>query len=192
MNVLTHPSLLKVPFSRGDLRESCPTHPGKHRVIAFLVALLLFLLPSTLLVSPPASALIRQQLEAPGQTLYQSRHSLRDRSGKTWQVILFKRIKVGELANVQLRLVGFPEQTVFQHPAPLNLKDSQNQQLSASDVFADKAPAPNVGQYELTDILDLVSASGSLELSLPVENGETRISVPAVIILEWQYLAHEY
>lgn len=161
-------------------------------LIAVLVALLFVLLPSTLLISPPASALIRQQQEAPGQTLYQSRHSLRDMSGKTWQVILFKRIKVGELANVQLRLVGFPNQTVFQHPAPLNLKDSSGNHLSASDVFADKAPAPNVGQYELTDILESVSASGSLELSLPVENRETRISIPSVIILEWQYLAREY
>ncbi|MDJ1173040.1 DUF3122 domain-containing protein [Roseofilum capinflatum] len=161
-------------------------------MIAVLVALLLFLLPSTLLVSQPASALIRRQVEAPGQTLYQSRHSLRDTKGKTWQVILFKRIKVGELANVQLRLVGFPDQTVFQHPAPLNLKDSKGNQLSAADVFADQAPAPNVGQYELTDILKSVSASGSLELSLPVDNGETQISVPAVIILEWQYLAREY
>lgn len=167
------------------------SHQGRCWLIALLVALLL-LLPSTLLVSPPASALIRQQVEAPGQTLYQSRHRLRDRRGKTWQVILFKRIKVGELPNVQLRLVGFPEETIFQHPAPLNLKDSQNNHLSAADVFADKAPAPNVGQYDLTDILESVSASGSLELSLPVENGETRISIPAVIILEWQYLAREY
>jgi hypothetical protein len=74
-------------------------HRGRRWLVALLAALL-FLLPSTLLVSQPASALIRQQLEAPGQTLYQSRHSLRDGRGKTWQVILFKRIKVGELANV--------------------------------------------------------------------------------------------
>jgi hypothetical protein len=166
-------------------------HRGRRWLVALLAALL-FLLPSTLLVSQPASALIRQQLEAPGQTLYQSRHSLRDGRGKTWQVILFKRIKVGELANVQLRLVGFPNETVFQHPASLTLKDSQGNRLIAADVFADQAPAPNVGQYELTDILESVSTSGSLELSLPVENGETRISVPPVIILEWQYLAREY
>lgn len=164
---------------------------GRRSLVALLVALL-FLLPSTLLFSQPASALIRQQVEAPGQTLYQSRHSLRDGSGKTWQVILFKRIKVGESANVQLRLVGFPNETVFEHPASLTLKDSQGKRLSASDVFADKAPAPNVGQYELTDILESVSASGSVELSLPVEDGETRISIPSVIILEWQYLAREY
>jgi len=167
-------------------------HRGKRWLIVTLVAVLFFLLPSTLLVCPPVSAVIRQQVEAPGQTLYQSRHSLRDRTGKTWQVILFKRIKVGELANVQLRLVGFPDQTVFQHPAPLILKDSKGEPFSAADVFADKAPAPNVGQYELTDILESVSASGSLELSLPVEQGDTRIAVPAVIILEWQYLAREY
>jgi hypothetical protein len=88
--------------------------------------------------------------------------------------------------------VGFPNETVFQHPASLTLKDSQGNRLIAADVFADQAPAPNVGQYELTDILESVSTSGSLELSLPVENGETRISVPPVIILEWQYLAREY
>ncbi|MFM8295036.1 MAG: DUF3122 domain-containing protein, partial [Microcystaceae cyanobacterium] len=40
----------------------------------------------------PAWAIVRSLEEQPGTMLYQSRDSLQDDQGTTWQVVLFKRV----------------------------------------------------------------------------------------------------
>ncbi|HEY9865617.1 MAG TPA: DUF3122 domain-containing protein, partial [Candidatus Obscuribacterales bacterium] len=80
------------------------------------MTLLFLILGGQFFILEPAHATIRQQQEAPGQMLYQSRHSLRDETGTAWQVVLFKRVKNNQIDTINLRLVGFPNQAVFLHP----------------------------------------------------------------------------
>lgn len=154
---------------------------------------LLLLLGLGTFATPPAAAAIRQMEEAPGQILLQSRHTLRDEMGNAWQVVLFKRVKADNSTTINLRLVGFPDTTEFAHPQPLKISTSKGQILTAEDLFAQKAPAPNVGQYDLKNILPQIPTAGAIDLSL-VMNGERSIdlAIPAEVILEWQTLAAKY
>jgi hypothetical protein len=137
----------------------------------------------------PAWGMLRQQQEAPGETLYQSRHSLRDETQQTWQVVLFKRMKEGTLEEVNLRLVGFPKTTEFIHPQGLTLRTQAGEVFQGRDCFAKSAPAPNVGQYDMQEILPKLSQARELELTLPLSSSLRHLKVPFPILLEWQELA---
>jgi hypothetical protein len=151
-----------------------------------LVSFLLFIVVE-IDFSLSALALTRQEQESPGQWLYQSRHSLRDESGSPWQVVLFKRVKDGETAEISLRLVGFPEEIEFVHPERLTITTAKGEILVANDVFAQESPAANVGQYEVQDILPSLPVTEAIALSLPLENPRT-LSIPTPVLLEWQSL----
>jgi penicillin amidase len=55
--------------------------------------------------------------------------------GNSWQVVLFKRVKTGEIKDLHLRLVGFPEKTQFLHPEDLKLTTSTGEVFLAEDLF---------------------------------------------------------
>jgi hypothetical protein len=145
----------------------------------------------TLNFSYPESALanIRQQEEMPGQLLYQARNSLQDNQGQTWQIILFKRVKDGKVKDVDLRLVGFPEQVNFIHPQNLTLKTQKGQEFSAPDLFSEKAPANNVGQYNVKDILINLTQGESIKIDLPVKENLS-LNIPYPLLLEWEEIAN--
>ncbi len=157
------------------------------RLVLYMILSLIFLFSVTLGHPQPAGAIIRQQEEAPGQILSQSRHSLRDSSGESWQVILFKRVKDGKVTNLNLRLVGFPNNVAFSHPRALSITTRQGSVFEAPDQFAEKSPAPNVGQYDLKEILPKLTANQSLKLRLPLEKEQTLyLDIPFPVVLEWQ------
>ena len=81
--------------------------------------LLGFCLLSSLFYSPPADAAIRQLEEAPGQFVYQSRATLPDQHGNTWQAIAFQRIRPDGSTVFALRLVGFPGIAEIDRERPL-------------------------------------------------------------------------
>jgi hypothetical protein len=137
--------------------------------------------------TPPAYALLRRIDEKPGQIVYQARNSLRDSRGGSWQVVLFKRLKNGERQSLHLRLVGFPEKNIFLHPESLTLTTSEGKVKQAPDVFTQKSPAANVGEYALEDILTEVVAAKYLKLSLPLQE-PVSLTVPLSVLLEWQTL----
>jgi hypothetical protein len=155
----------------------------KKLFLALLLSVLMFL-GLNFTSSQPAYSLLRQIEESPGQVLFQSRNSLRDNMGNAWQVVLFKRVKTGEIKDLHLRLVGFPEKTQFLHPEDLKLTTSTGEVFLADDLFPTKSPAPNVGEYEIKDILSNLSQSDSLALSLPLDQKVT-ISIPVSVVLEW-------
>ena len=157
--------------------------------VILLGALVLFLfLGWGAIATRPAAAEIRQIEEAPGVLLYKSLHSLRDRAGNPWQVVLFERVKAGEVASVNLRLVGFPGLAAFSHPAALTLKTATGKIFKAEDMFAETAPAANVGQYDVKDILLQLPATEQLRLYLPTLASRTDLPVPPPVVLEWQTL----
>lgn len=136
-----------------------------------------------------ATAIIQQQQEAPGQFLYSSRHKLQDEGGKTWQVILFKRVSNDRNTDINLRLVGFP-QFEFIHPGDLTVEVSDEQIFTAGDRFAVKAPSPNVGEFDFNEILPQLLTKRSITLKLPLNNQQSsKITIPFPVILEWQEIA---
>lgn len=130
-------------------------------------------------------ALTRQIEEAPQQFLSQARHTLRDNQGNSWQVVFFQRKKNGEVQTVNLRLVAFPDITTFNHPQPLKITSNQGKVFLAEDQFAEKSPAPNVGEYDFKPIISQLSPTDYITITLP---DDLSLTIPPAIIVEWQSL----
>ncbi len=134
-----------------------------------------------------ANALIREIEEAPNQIVYQAKHTLRDETGKSWQVVFYKRLKSGEVDTINLRLVGFPGSVEFAHPQPLKISFAQDKIFLVVDNFAEKAPAPNVGEYQFPEVLSDFKTNAAVFLSLPLKtNQPAKIKIPLPVLLEWQ------
>ncbi len=138
----------------------------------------------------PAIAAIQRLEEAPQQVLVQSRHSLRDDRGRAWQTILFRRVANDTTERIDLRLVGFPEVVAFSHPRDLAIALPDGTPLYARDRFADSAPAPNVGQYDLQSVLPMLPQDRAIVLDLPLTDPTpTRLKIPGAVVWEWQQVA---
>lgn len=146
-----------------------------------------FLFSLFLLFPNFAQAAVRKVEETDGQTLYKSLNQLQDSQKLSWQIVLFKREKGDTKGKVKLRLVGFPKQTEITHPAPLIL-ETDRAAWQAEDLFAENSPAPNVGQYNLSEIISELSQNENLLLKIP-DGKKTTLKVPGVIILEWKIVA---
>jgi hypothetical protein len=142
----------------------------------------------------PAYAAIRQLEETPGQMVYQSRQTLKDQQGNSWQAIAFKRIRPDQTAVIYLRLVGFPGTADIDHSQPLILTDLMGKTLTAADIsqemFADKTQIkPDVGQYDLQPILMQLELAIPLRLTLPtLDQSEIILNVSPEMVGEWRSL----
>jgi hypothetical protein len=155
----------------------------------FLLVLLLF---QVTFLTPPAFAVLRQHQDAPGIMRYHSQESLKDKSGRTWQVVLFKKIIPGQSTRLNLRLVGFPGMAEFTHPQFLEIATAGGKLLTAPDVFAQAAPAPNVGQYDVTDVFTKLQADESVILSISLNHRQSlSLTIPKSLVIEWQLLITE-
>lgn len=153
---------------------------------------LLALLASGIVSIEPAAADIRTAQVTPEQVFVKSFHSLRDRSGNSWQVVFYKEINQGQVKNVNLRVVGFPELEAFQHPAPLLITTKNGSSWQAEDVFADGAPVENIGQYDLRDLIFQLPTNTKLLLWPQVTGGRTvTLPVPQPVVKEWQTVASQ-
>lgn len=141
-----------------------------------------------------AAATIRQIEEAPGQVVYQSRQTLADRHGNTWQAIAFKRIYSNGKSSLELRLVAFPEIAKIDHTKPLLLTNSLGKTLIATDVsntiFTDPSNLElNVAQYEIQPLLPQLQAEIPLKLTIPTLDGEAiNLFLPSTFVQDWQTL----
>jgi hypothetical protein len=165
---------------------------SKIRPITWLLAAWVCLL--LVVWSPlPACAIVTQIEEYPGQILYQSRQTLKDEQGNTWQAIAFKRIHPEGSAIISLRLIGFPGKAELDHTQPLTLSTSLGQTLTAKDISSEisqDTPTPtNVGEYDIKAVLPQLQAEIPLKLTLPTIDGKSvSLSVPSAAIGEWQTL----
>jgi hypothetical protein len=145
---------------------------------------------------PSAAAAVRQLEETPGQMVYQSRQTLKDQHGNSWQAIAFKRIRPDGKTSFDLRLVGFPGIVEIDRSQPLTLTNSLGKILTAADasskIFTESAlPEPNVGQYDLQPLLPQLQAEIPLKLTLPTIGGEAvSLSVPSSLVKEWRTVAN--
>lgn len=138
--------------------------------------------------APSSFADVRQHEFVPGEITYQSRQSMRDIDQRPWQVVLFKKVRGEVVSSIELRLVGFPEHIEFNHPDALVIHTRTGQDFQAVDQFAENAPTPNVGQYDLTDILERLPMDEPIVLELPTQQGVV-LKIPVSVILEWKLIA---
>ena len=144
----------------------------------------------------PALALLREHHQSPGVLRYHAQHSIKDRQQRAWQVILFPEDRLAE-TKYYLRLVGFPGVVNFIHPQELEVITSQGNVLIAPDVFAQTAPAPNVGQYDVTQIRSQFSAKDSIKLVFSLQENDKQVrnitlKISPAIIAEWQWLELQF
>lgn len=162
------------------------------RLILLLGLILVFLGTPVTWVCPPANAVLRQYQAAPGVMQYQSRNSLRDPAGYAWQLVLFKEFPPTQSTQFILRLVGFPGIVDLAHPQSLQINTNTGKLLTATDLFARESPAPNVGQYNVTDVITQLSQNSFLKLTIPLENNNNiTLKVPSSVVTEWQWFATE-
>jgi hypothetical protein len=163
-------------------------NPLKTQLVAFALVLTL----SWGFFGTSAMALLRQHHETPDVLRYHAQDSLKDRDGNTWQVLLFPEHNQNDQTTYYLRLVGFPGVNSFNHPQSLEVLTSQGKVLNATDAYAQSAPAPNVGQYDFTVIINQLLGKQSLTLSVPLQaNQELALKIPRAVLLEWQLLFEE-
>jgi hypothetical protein len=166
---------------------------SKIRPARWLLAVLLCVL--LIIRGPlPAFAVVTQIEEYPGQMLYQSRQTLRDQTGKSWQAIAFKRIHPEGSASVSLRLVGFPGAVKLDHTQPLTLSTSMGQTLTAKDISSEisleKPTLENVAEYDIKSVLPELQSEIPLHLTLPVVSGSAvELEIPFTAIQEWQTIS---
>ena len=160
-----------------------------YRLVLLFNLVLIFTLVSVLICSP-ATALLRQHHESPGVLRYHAQDSLKDRDGNTWQVLLFPD-KTKTPTTYYLRLVGFPGVNSFIHPQSLEILTNQGEIFTAKDSYQNSAPAPNVGQYNLTAIAPQLPPKGSLKLSIPMQARELSLKIPPEVLAEWQLLTRQ-
>lgn len=145
--------------------------------------------------NPYAAAAIRQIEEAPGQRVYQSRQTLKDQHGNSWQAIAFKRVSPNDKTSFELRLVGFPDVVEIDRSKPLLLTNSMGEKWTADDnsstIFTDlSAPESNVGEYDLQPLLAQLQSKIPLSLTLAVIDGEAiNLLVPPSFVQDWQTLS---
>uniref|UniRef100_A0A2P0ZGA4 DUF3122 domain-containing protein n=1 Tax=[Tolypothrix] sp. PCC 7415 TaxID=373957 RepID=A0A2P0ZGA4_9CYAN len=139
-----------------------------------------------------AQAMLRQHHDSPGVLRYHSQVSILDEFGYAWQVLLFKQNYNNPVKNLRLRLVGFPGVVEIAHPQPLEIDTASGKLLLASDAYALTAPASNVGEYELTDVLPKLPTTDALKLHVPGYSGKSLVlDIPNSVVTEWQWLVTE-
>ncbi len=163
-------------------------HPICWLLVAWICVLLIVSTPL------PAFATVTQIEEYPGQMLYQSRQTLQDQNGNSWQAIAFKRVHPEGSAVVSLRLIGFADGVEFDHTQPLTLTTSMGKTLTARDISSEisqDTPAPvNVGEYDLQSVLPQLQSEIPLHLTLPMVTGASiKLQIPFTAIQEWQTIS---
>jgi len=165
---------------------------------------LLLCLGSSLGSASSAWAAVQRFEEAPGQVVYQTRASLKDQVGHTWQVIAFKRIRANGESSIDLRLVGFPGTVAIDRTQLLSFTSVVGQSLSATDTsaeifdpvsqpdpnFGPYDPEPHVGQYDLRPLLADLRPELPWQIQIATLAGpEVRLSIPPLVVQDWQSLA---
>ncbi|MEM8721032.1 MAG: DUF3122 domain-containing protein [Cyanobacteria bacterium P01_G01_bin.39] len=175
--------------------KSIKTISCNHQIVGGLLRLFNLALAvalGLLTICSPAYALLRQHHETPNVLRYHAQDSLKDRDGNTWQVLLFPDNRFNSSTTYYLRLVGFPGVNSFIHPQSLEILTNQGKILTAADAYAESAPAPNVGQYNLTPIVAQLTSAKSLKLSLPLNNQrQLALKIVPEVLAEWRLLTQE-
>lgn len=164
-----------------------------------LIGVLLFLV--VISGSPAALASIHTYPEGQERVMYRSLQTLRDRSNRAWQVVLFKRMQSDQVESLHLRLVGFPGVTELEHPQPLQITTGTEQVWQAPDALRGGEFDPNVGEYDVLAMLTQLDSNTPLRLAMPVKQraitpsqfpeGVIELPIPPFVVQEWRQLVDQ-
>jgi hypothetical protein len=143
---------------------------------------------------PPAAASVHTYPDATTQSItYRSLQSLRDTQGSSWQLVLYKRVKSGNLQRLRLRLVGFPGRR-FVRPQFLAISAATGQTWQAPDVSETALRSgvlpENAAEFDMAEVMRQLDADAAMRLQfvLVEEEREIEIPVPPVVVREWRSL----
>ena len=159
-----------------------------------LVSIFLIVCLSFSLITPPAIASVHVYHERPGQTTVRSQQSLRDRSNRSWQAILFKRYRPDGLDGMYLRLVGFPGIINVAPQQPLAIDTGTALQWQALPKLDPPTPAlpSNTNQYDVADVMAELQTPIPLTLRVPLQGkAPSEIVIPLYAVKEWQTLSQQ-
>ncbi len=165
------------------------------RVSSVFIVVLTVVLAAVLTLGSSASATtlasIHTYHEMPGQTTFRSKQSLRDRSDRAWQIILFKRYQADELQGLYLRLIGFPGVVSVDSQKPLTIATGASAQWSAPgelDLQTQSLP-DNAAQYNVATAIAELVGDIPLQVAIPLADGSTaQLVVPPFAVQEWRDL----
>lgn len=141
--------------------------------------------------SPPTLASIHTYNEKPGQTTLRSKQSLRDRSDRSWQVILFKRYQANDLQGLYLRLVGFPGIVSLDTQKPITIATGASAQWQAQPALDPQTSflPDNASQYDVATAIADLGGDIPLQINIPLGGGSTaQLVVPPFAVHEWRAL----
>ena len=146
--------------------------------------------------STAAWASLHTYPENDGQILYRSRLSLQDDEHQAWQIILFKRVKAGQVQDFKLRIVGFPGQIALSHPTPMRIGADETTLSAIADQTLDdpqlRSQIDSVGQYDVRDMMLHLDQAQRLEAQILLKNGATRrLVIPKFMVREWLTLKEQ-
>jgi hypothetical protein len=151
------------------------------RRIGLIITIAFF---SLVIINTPANAVLREFRSSTDAIEYHAQESLPDQERNAWQVVVFPQEN-----KYYLRLVAFPGSAEFLHPQSLTIAANQSESFLAQDAFAEQSPGPNVGQFEITDILPQLLNQKKVTLSIPLKNNQfLSLEIPQSTLLEWQLL----
>ncbi|MFK8184288.1 MAG: DUF3122 domain-containing protein [Phormidesmis sp.] len=187
-------SVLLLTASIAQPAIALPATTGTELPTNILSATTLLATPMTapmvaLLATPIAS--IHTYNEKPGQTTFRSKQSLRDRSDRSWQVILFKRYQGDRLQGLYLRLIGFPGVVALDPQKSLTIATGSSTQWQASPELDPQTQAlpENVAQYNVAEAIDALQGDIPLQVEIPLANGSiAQLVVPPFAVQEWRKL----
>lgn len=137
----------------------------------------------------PALASIHKYPESATQVMYRSQQSLRDDRDRAWQLILFKRLKSGQVNSVHLRLVGFPNKTEVAPTQALKITSRNRIVWTAVNLVEQLELPANVGQYDLLAFMSQLDVDSPLQLELPLQHERVaKVLVPPFVVREWRSL----
>ena len=143
------------------------------------------------MTAPLPIASIHTYQEQPGQTTFRSKQSLRDRSDRSWQVILFKRYQAKEVQGLYLRLVGFPGMVSVKQTQPIAIATGASVQWSAQPELDPQTPElPEYAvQYNVAQAISELAGDIPLQIDIPLKDGSTaQLVVPPFAVREWRDL----
>lgn len=136
-------------------------------------------------------ASIHTYQEQPGQTTFRSKQSLRDRSDRSWQVILFKRYQAKDVQGLYLRLVGFPGMVSVDRKRPITIATGASTQWQAQSELDPQTPElpEYAAQYNVAQAISELAGDIPLQVDIALGDGSTaQLVVPPFAVREWREL----
>jgi hypothetical protein len=134
----------------------------------------------------PALASIHAYPISTNQIMYRSQQSLRDSRDSSWQLVLYKTVKFGQVETLHLRLVGFPGLAEIAHPENLQITTANDKVWEAEDALINSSFPANVGEYDFIEVMKQLDREMPLWLTIPLKGvPSVELVVPPFAVKEW-------